>query len=119
MRSPEKVTQVQGVPINVGSVRERAGEETRCESTGGCEGKQGRPAGDIRSGGTRAQERWGCSRTAAGKESDELRSLSAPACSSGHPAQFRGQRAGTARNGVEQKKKKFGVCPLFRLAGDA
>ena len=57
MRSPEKVTQVQGVPINVGSVREGEGEETRCESTGGCEGKQGRPAGDIRSGGTRAQER--------------------------------------------------------------
>ena len=79
MRSPEKVTQVQGVPINVGSVREGEGKETRCESTGGCEGKQGRPAGDIRSGGTRAQERWGCSRTAAGKESDELRSLSAPA----------------------------------------
>ena len=57
VRSPEKVTQVQGVPINVGSVREGEGEETRCESTGGCEGKQGRPAGDIRSGGTRAQER--------------------------------------------------------------
>ena len=38
VRSPEKVTQVQGVPINVGSVREGEGEETRCESTGGCEG---------------------------------------------------------------------------------
>ena len=78
MRSPEKVTQVQGVPINVGSVREGEGEETRCESTDGCERKQSRPAGHIRSGGTGAQELWGCSRTAAGKESDELRSFSAP-----------------------------------------
>ena len=36
MRSPEKVTQVQRVPINVGSVREGDGKETRCERKGGC-----------------------------------------------------------------------------------
>ena len=76
VRGTEKVTQLQGVPIDVGSVREGEGQETRCESTGGCERKQGRPAGDIRGGGTRAQERRGCSRAAAGKESDELRSFS-------------------------------------------
>ena len=79
MRGTEKVTQLQGVPIDVGSVREGEGQETRCESTGGCERKQGRPAGDIRGGGTRAQEQRGCSRAAAGKESDELRSFGAPA----------------------------------------
>ena len=59
VRSTEKVTQLQGAPIDVGSVREGEGQETRCESTGGCERKQGRPAGDIRGGGTRAQERRG------------------------------------------------------------
>ena len=75
-RAQHRVTQLQGVPIDVGSVREGEGQETRCESTGGCERKQGRPAGDIRGGGTRAQERRGCSRAAAGKESDELRSFS-------------------------------------------
>ena len=60
VRSTEKVTQLQGVPIDVGSVREGEGQETRCESTGGCERKQGRPAGDIRGGGTRAQGQRGC-----------------------------------------------------------
>ena len=68
MRSTEKVTQLQGVPIDVGSVREGEGQETRCESTGGCERKQGKPAGDIRgerrSGGA-ARARL---RDAAGKE---------------------------------------------------
>ena len=68
VRGTEKVTQLQGVPIDVGSVREGEGQETRCESTGGCERKPGRPAGDIRGGGTRAQQRRGCSRAAAGKE---------------------------------------------------
>ena len=75
MRSPEEVTQVQrGVPINVGNVREGEGKETRCESTGGCETK-----GDIRSGGALERMTCGAARTPAGKESDELRSFSAPA----------------------------------------
>ena len=79
MRGTEKVTQLQGVPIDVGSVRE--GGDRRLAAGARAAAKESKADQRVTYAAVALERRSGGAARVrpAGKESDELRSFSAPA----------------------------------------